>query len=99
MLQYYLRAQGLALSWVGTGRLIFSLSFTDAEFSEVAARFVAAATEMQRDGWWWQGQTLSNRAIQRRLVREMLQARWGSGASSSTIGSINSPRSRYSGAR
>ena len=98
MLQYYLRAQGLALSWVGTGRLIFSLSLTDAEFSEVAARFVAAATEMQRDGWWWQGQSLSNRAIQRRLLREMLQARWGSG-SSSTIGSINSPRSKYSGAR
>ena len=24
MLQYYLRAEGLALSWVGTGRLIFS---------------------------------------------------------------------------
>ena len=27
MLQYYLRAEGLALSWVGTGRLIFSLNY------------------------------------------------------------------------
>ncbi|HEX3603020.1 MAG TPA: aminotransferase class III-fold pyridoxal phosphate-dependent enzyme, partial [Steroidobacteraceae bacterium] len=27
MLQYYLRAAGLALSWVGTGRLIFSLNY------------------------------------------------------------------------
>jgi glutamate-1-semialdehyde 2,1-aminomutase len=26
MLQFYLRAEGLALSWVGTGRLIFSLN-------------------------------------------------------------------------
>jgi len=26
MLQYYLRAEGLALSWTGTGRIIFSLS-------------------------------------------------------------------------
>jgi glutamate-1-semialdehyde 2,1-aminomutase len=26
MLQYYLRAEGLALSWIGTGRLIFSLN-------------------------------------------------------------------------
>src|SRR6476620_9029079 len=33
MLQYYLRAEGLALSWVGTGRLIFSLNYTDADFS------------------------------------------------------------------
>ena len=44
MLQYYLRAEGLALSWVGTGRLIFSLNYTDADFAEVAKRFVAAAT-------------------------------------------------------
>ena len=40
MLQYYLRAEGLALSWVGTGRLIFSLNYTDADFAEVAERFV-----------------------------------------------------------
>ena len=43
MLQYYLRAEGLALSWVGTGRLIFSLNYTEADFAEVAKRFVAAA--------------------------------------------------------
>ena len=43
MLQYYLRAEGLALSWVGTGRLIFSLNYTDADFDAVADRFVAAA--------------------------------------------------------
>ena len=36
MFQYYLRAEGLALSWVGTGRLIFSLNYTDADFAEVA---------------------------------------------------------------
>ena len=41
MFQYYLRAAGLALSWVGTGRLIFSLNYTDADFAEVADRFVA----------------------------------------------------------
>ena len=53
MLQYYLRAEGLALSWVGTGRLIFSLNYTDADFTAVADRFVAAAEKMKRDGWWW----------------------------------------------
>ena len=31
LLQYYLRAEGLALSWVGTGRLIFSHNYTDEE--------------------------------------------------------------------
>jgi glutamate-1-semialdehyde 2,1-aminomutase len=74
MLQFYLRAHGLALSWVGTGRLIFSLDYTDAEFAEVTDRFVAAALEMHRDGWWWPT-SLSNAAIRRRVLREMLAAR------------------------
>ena len=74
MLQYYLRAEGLALSWVGTGRLIFSLNYTAAEFDEVAARFVAAAEAMARDGWW-DGPATSNRALRRRLLREMLAHR------------------------
>src|SRR5262249_31378308 len=40
MLQYYLRAQGLALSWVGSGRLIFSLNYTETDFEAVADRFI-----------------------------------------------------------
>src|SRR5262249_9992693 len=43
MLQYYLRAEGLALSWIGTGRLIFSLNYSDTDFAAVSERFVRAA--------------------------------------------------------
>ena len=75
MLQYYLRAHGLALSWVGTGRLIFSLDYSDADFAEVTDRFVAAARQMHDDAWWWCSDELSNRAIRRRVLREILQAR------------------------
>jgi glutamate-1-semialdehyde 2,1-aminomutase len=75
MLQYYLRAEGLALSWVGTGRLIFSLNYTDADFSEVADRFVAASEKMKRDGWWWQDASLTNKTIRRRILREMFTKR------------------------
>ncbi len=95
MFQYYLRAQGLCLSWVGTGRLIFSLNYSDHDFSAVADRVVAAAETMRRDGWWWQNPALTNKAIRRRVLRELIQASW----STSSIGSTSSPRSRYSGAR
>jgi glutamate-1-semialdehyde 2,1-aminomutase len=72
MLQYYLRAEGLALSWVGTGRLIFSLNYTDADFAEVARRFVAAASKMKEDGWWWHDASLTNKTIRRQILKEML---------------------------
>jgi glutamate-1-semialdehyde 2,1-aminomutase len=72
MFQYYLRAEGLALSWVGTGRLIFSLNYTEAEFAAVAARFAAAAEAMRQDGWWWNDPQATNKTIKRRILREML---------------------------
>jgi glutamate-1-semialdehyde 2,1-aminomutase len=77
MLQYYLRAEGLALSWVGTGRLIFSLNYTEADFEAVADRFVAAAKHMQADGWWSSRPGLTNKAIKRRILKEMIAHRLG----------------------
>ena len=79
MLQYYLRAQGLLLSWVGTGRLIFSLNFSDEDFGEVSTRLVAAARAMERDGYFWCAPELTNKSIKRRILREMLTLRFGGG--------------------
>jgi len=62
------------LSWVGTGRLIFSLNFSDADFESVAERLLAAAEAMRRDGWWETGALGTDRAIKRRILREMLGA-------------------------
>ena len=75
MLQYYLRAEGLALSWVGTGRLIFSLDYSDGDFAEVCNRFVAAAQAMQRDGWWWKDDALTNKSIKRGILKEIIRQR------------------------
>lgn len=75
MLQYYLRAEGLALSWVGTGRFIFSLNYGDAEFGDVADRFVRAGRRMAEDGWWWESPGITDKAIRRSLLREMLRHR------------------------
>ncbi len=89
MLQYYFRAAGLALSWVGTGRLIFSLNYSDQDFEAVALRIVSAVRAMHADGWWWSPPVLTNKAIRRRLLKEMIQARC-----SPIMGSISSPRSK-----
>ena len=75
MLQYYLRAEGLALSWVGSGRLIFSLNYTETDIEAVADRFVAAAKQMQADGWWWSKPGLTNKTIKRRILKEMIAHR------------------------
>jgi glutamate-1-semialdehyde 2,1-aminomutase len=89
MFQYYLREAGIALSWVGTGRLIFSLNYTAAEFEQVAGRLLSAARAMQADGWWWALPTTTNKSIKRRILKEMIQAR-----SPFAAGSMSSPRSR-----
>jgi glutamate-1-semialdehyde 2,1-aminomutase len=73
LFQHYLRLEGLALSWVGSGRIIFSLNYTEQDFEAVAERFVRAAQAMQADGWWWSSPELTNKTIKRRLLRELLQ--------------------------
>jgi glutamate-1-semialdehyde 2,1-aminomutase len=75
MLQYYLRAGGLALSWIGTGRIIFSLNYTEQDFDAVADRFVAAATAMHEDGWWWPDPRAKKGSIKRRIFMEMIAHR------------------------
>ena len=76
MFQYYLKAEGLLLSWVGTGRLVFSLNYTEADFAVVSNKFIQAARRMMWDGWWWTDTALTNKAIKRLILKEMLRARW-----------------------
>ena len=72
MFQYYLKEEGLALSWIGTGRFIFSLNYSDADMLAVLERFIAAAQSMKQDAWWWNENGLSNKAIKRQIIKEML---------------------------
>lgn len=75
MLQFYLRWHELALSWVGTGRMIFSFNYSEAEFDAVLDRFLAAARQMRDDGWWWTAPGVSNRGIRRSILVEILRRR------------------------
>jgi glutamate-1-semialdehyde 2,1-aminomutase len=72
LFQFYLRAEGLHLSWTGTGRLIFSHNYTDEDFDAVQHRFIAAARAMEADGWWWHDGILTNKRIKKQILREML---------------------------
>jgi glutamate-1-semialdehyde 2,1-aminomutase len=76
MLQYYLRAEGIALSWVGSGRLIFTHGFSDEAFDDVVRRFVAAGRAMAADGWWWRDPGMTNQTIRRGILGEVLGELW-----------------------
>jgi glutamate-1-semialdehyde 2,1-aminomutase len=74
LLQYYLRAEGVTLSWVGTGRCLVSMDFTDDDYDALTARLTAAAQAMATDGWWLSSEDLpgKDRIMRQRLVREAI---------------------------
>ena len=78
MLQYYLRAEGLALGWTGTGRMIFSFAYGDEDFAQVADRFVAAAQAFEADGWVWSPPGATAKDARRQVLKEVAHAklRW-----------------------
>ena len=92
MFQFYLRAEGLALSWVGSGRLIFSHNYSDVDFAAVAERFLRAAETMRADGWWWSAPALTNKAIRRQILKEIVRARFGRRAEAEAPAALVNPR-------
>jgi glutamate-1-semialdehyde 2,1-aminomutase len=65
------------MSWIGTGRFIFSHDLKGADFAEIADRFIKVALAMHADGWWWYDTALTNKAIKRRVIKELLSASVG----------------------
>lgn len=76
MLQYYLREAGLLVSWVGSGRFIFSHDYSEADYEDFVERFIGAARTMAADGWWRRSGELTNKGIKRRVLGEVLRARF-----------------------
>jgi glutamate-1-semialdehyde 2,1-aminomutase len=74
LLQYYLRAQGVTLSWVGTGRCMTSLDFKANDYLELENKLVNAARQMKADGWWLSEveQPGRDKVMRSNLIREML---------------------------
>jgi len=76
LLQYYLRAEGVTLSWVGTGRCMSSLDFGSDDYRELQGKLVKAAQTMKNDGWWLneEQQPGRERTMRSRLVWEMAKS-------------------------
>jgi glutamate-1-semialdehyde 2,1-aminomutase len=74
LLQYYLRAEGVTLSWVGTGRCLSSLDFTEEDYRELQIKLLNAAQKMKGDGWWLSAGEHPGRdkRMRLRLMREMM---------------------------
>jgi len=73
LLQYYLRAEGITLSWVGTGRCMTSLDFSEDDYRELQTKLLSAAQQMKRDAWWLneQQQPQRDKLMKTQLVREL----------------------------
>jgi glutamate-1-semialdehyde 2,1-aminomutase len=93
MLQYYLRAQGLLLSWTGTGRLIFPIDLSDEDFRDIAVRFLSAAQAMKDDGFFWSDSSLSSTSIKLRMLSGMVRTSLSQAWRRGPAGSYISPRS------
>ncbi len=76
LLQYYLRAEGITLSWVGTGRCLSSLDFTEEHYRELQTKLVSAARKMKSDAWWLtkQQQPGRDKLMKTRLIGEMARS-------------------------
>jgi glutamate-1-semialdehyde 2,1-aminomutase len=73
LLQYYLRAEGVTLSWVGTGRCLSSMDFTAEDYGALGEKLLRASQAMKSDGWWPTTEEYPERerVMRSRLIREM----------------------------
>jgi glutamate-1-semialdehyde 2,1-aminomutase len=64
----------VTLSWVGTGRCLASLDFTDDDYTALTTKLLKAAARMRADGWWVTTTEFPerNRLMQRQLRRDVL---------------------------
>jgi len=74
MLQYYMRDAGVALSWVGTGRCLFSLDWTEENYKLLLQRMLKACEEMKAGGWWEAPKVDVKKAVGKEFVVEIVKS-------------------------
>ena len=76
LLQFYLRDAGIAMSWVGTGRLIFNLSYTEAQRRAVLDAVVQAYRAFESHQWPWLPEGATAKDLKRAFSKDLLVAKW-----------------------
>ena len=74
LLQYYLRAEDVTLSWVGTGRCLASMDYSEENYRSLEEKLTSAARKMKAEGWWLDTAQFPRREkiMKAKLVRELL---------------------------
>mmetsp|Transcript_65789 Transcript_65789/g.132114 ORF Transcript_65789/g.132114 Transcript_65789/m.132114 type:complete len:585 (+) Transcript_65789:93-1847(+) len=55
MFQYYLRDAGLQMAWVGTGKMLLNLEYSEKDLERLTGIILSAARAFREDGWWFAG--------------------------------------------
>eukprot|EP00929_Paragymnodinium_shiwhaense_P035936 TRINITY_DN19325_c0_g1_i1.p1 TRINITY_DN19325_c0_g1~~TRINITY_DN19325_c0_g1_i1.p1 ORF type:complete len:584 (-),score=137.42 TRINITY_DN19325_c0_g1_i1:308-2059(-) len=55
LFQYYLRDEGLQMCWVGTGKMLLNIEFSEADLERLTDLIIRAGKRFKQDGWWWSG--------------------------------------------
>ncbi len=76
LLQYYLRAEGVNLSWVGTGRCLASFDFTEQDYANLTLMMERAVKQMITDKWWLsdQEQPMRDKQIRAGAVKDLVKS-------------------------
>jgi glutamate-1-semialdehyde 2,1-aminomutase len=76
LFQYYLRSEGITLSWVGTGRCLCSFDMAEQDYADLQRRLLNAAHTARSDGWWLSATEFPSRAhqIRRHLIGDMMHS-------------------------
>jgi|Transcript_116315 glutamate-1-semialdehyde 2,1-aminomutase len=74
MYQYYLKDKGCNLSWVGSGRLLFSMEWEEKDYERLLGKMLDACKDMKRDGWWEPPKASISMTVNKEVLGALVQS-------------------------
>lgn len=73
MFQYYTKDAGINMSWVGSGRLLFSLEWKKEDYDRLLERLLEACEAMSKGGWWDEPKVNIKQKVSLEMVRALVK--------------------------